>query len=317
MLNPVQTDFACQGCGQVCADLAGLHAHIKEHKLSAEKYYLKYYPRQDLFTKDPLKFKSRESYFANDFVNRTNLKKWIAARQEISSELVRDYLRQWLVNRKNLKQLTYAPCQIELKTLVAPTMDMFDEIFGDYYELCAELGFKDKYGNLNKNTDILSKSVDLNFKVITDSREQTPLKIGETEVKGLSYGDYATDESISGKVRIERKALGDFLGTMSKGLERFEREIQRAAADNFNLVVMVEDKFSSYLSFPYLPHIRSKATVDYISHNIRYLINKYHNVQFLFCNGRAEAARLVKRILGTKDISYKIDLQLAYDKGLL
>ena len=317
MLNPTQTDFTCQGCGESFSENAALWHHIKSHKLNQDKYYTKYYPRKDLFTQEPLKFKSFESYFTNDFINRSNLKKWIAARQEINSDLVREYLRSWLVSRKSIKQLVYAPSQVELKTLIAPNIEAFNEVFGDYYELCQEIGFKVKYENLNKHTSILSKCVEFDFKIITDSREQTPLKLLNTEVQGLKYGDYSADEKVSGKVRIERKSLADAIQSFGKNLDRFEREIQRAADDKCNLVILVEEKFANYLSFPYMPHIRAKVTVDYISHNIRYLTQKYPNIQFLFCNGRTEATRLVKRILGTKDISYKIDLQEALDRGVL
>ena len=296
MLNPIQADFGCQACGQHFSDANALHYHIKEHKLNQEKYYLKYYPRRDLFTQQPMHFKSRESYFSNDFITRTNLKKWLECRQEINGDLVRDYCKGWLVNRKNAKALIYAPTHIELKTLIAPPMEYYDELFGSYYELCGQLGFRAKYESPASYKDQLAKEPG-DFKVICDSREQRPIPFHDSEVKGLKFADYARADEGTNSVRIERKSLADLISTASAGLERFEREIQRAKDANCQLVVLVEDKFSNYMSFPYLPHIRSKCTVDYISHNIRGLIQKFDNIQFLFCGNRVEAARLIKKIL--------------------
>ena len=311
MLNPTQVDFTCQGCGEAFSSADALHYHIKSHKLNQEKYYLKYYPRKDLFTQQPLHFKSRESYFANDFINRTNLKKWLESRREINTELVTDYCKDWLLNRKQLKSLIYAPSCVELKTLIAPPTEFYDELFGDYYSLCAELGFKNKYKKLDKRIE----DIKCDFEIIVDSREQRAISFAKSRVEGLKYGDYGRSEE--DKVRIERKSLSDFLGTIGAGLDRFEREIQRAQVANCHLIILVEEKFSNYFSFPYLPHIRSKCTVDYISHNIRYLIQKYPNIQFLFADGRKEVARLIEKILFYQDKIINIDLQENYEKGLL
>lgn len=316
MLNPIQTDYTCQGCGYNFDNLTSLHSHIKEHKLNPEKYYTKYYPRKDLFTQQPLLFKSRDSYLTNDFITRTNLKKWLAAREEMDADLVKDYCRNWLLNRKFLKNLIYTPTSVELKTMIAPTVEYFNETFGDYYSLCAELGFKNKFGAIKDNLELL-KTESKELKITVDSREQLALNLKDTKVEGLSFGDYAADEEITGKTRVERKSLSDLLGTLGKGYDRFQREIERAQAAGYNLVILVEESFSNYLSYPYMPHIRSKMPIECISHNIRELCQKYPNIQFLFVAGRKEAVRVVNRIFSIKDIAMKIDLQEALDKGLL
>lgn len=315
-LNPTQIDYACQGCGHNFSDLAALHYHIKEHKLNPEKYYTKYYPRKDLFTQQLLLFKSRDSYLTNDFVTRTNLKKWLAAREQLDSELVKDYCRNWLLNRKFLKNLVYTPTSVELKTMIAPTIEYYNEIFGDYYSLCQELGFKNKFTPIKDNLELF-KTENKEFQIICDTREQNPLILANSKREGLNFGDYSTDENISGKTRIERKSLSDLLGTIGKGYERFQREIERAQAAGYNLVILVEESFANYLSYPYMKHIRSKMPIEATSHNIRELCQKYSNIQFLFVAGRKEAVRVVNRIFSIKDIAVKIDLQEALDKGLL
>jgi len=83
--------------------------------------------------------------------------------------------------------------------------------------------------------------------IISDTREQLPWLFPENLVincRGtLKTGDYALqgDEE---HFAIERKALGDFLGTISTGWERFLREIGRM--DKFVCkVIIIEGDFSS------------------------------------------------------------------------
>jgi len=93
--------------------------------------------------------------------------------------------------------------------------------------------------------------------IVIDSREQTPWNWSPddatTEIAGLSCGDYALAEDTeipkkSGALRpvrfaIERKSLEDFLGTISSGWDRFQRELTRM--ENFPArVVIVEGNFA-------------------------------------------------------------------------
>ena len=65
--------------------------------------------------------------------------------------------------------------------------------------------------------------------IIIDTREQTPWSFdpmyADVSVGTLSTGDYALagDDGFA----IERKSLDDFLGTISTGWSRFQREIER------------------------------------------------------------------------------------------
>ena len=118
---------------------------------------------------------------------------------------------------------------------------------------------------------------------------------------------------------IERKGIGDFIGTLSGGYDRFTREIERAAEAEAQLIVLVEESLSNCMGFNYLPHVykKTKVTPDYIFHNVRKLIQTYPHIQFLFVKGRVEASETIKKIF-TCDCAYKkIDLQLAYDTKML
>ena len=96
-------------------------------------------------------------------------------------------------------------------------------------------------------------------------------------------------------------------------------KIIRAKEIEANLIVLVEDTLNHATNFKYLPYIskKIKVTPEYIFHNVRYLIQKYPHVQFLFVKGREESKRVVKKIFFS-GCSYKnIDLQYAYDLKLL
>ena len=93
--------------------------------------------------------------------------------------------------------------------------------------------------------------------IIIDSREQSPwawdASDATVEIAGLVAGDYALASDTEqpkrrGAMRavrfgIERKSLEDFLGTISTGWDRFQRELDRMAAWPAR-VVIVEGNFA-------------------------------------------------------------------------
>lgn len=76
------------------------------------------------------------------------------------------------------------------------------------------------------------------FTIICDSREQLPYDFGgllgadgkplivPTVVTGLASGDYSI-QGMEDRIAIERKSLDDLYGSVTRGRERFEREITR------------------------------------------------------------------------------------------
>lgn len=94
------------------------------------------------------------------------------------------------------------------------------------------------------------------LRIIIDSREQAPWSWDEndatTSIHALDAGDYALvddceavpgRESMAVKFAIERKSLDDFLGTISVGWDRFQRELTRMEAFPAR-VVIVEGNFA-------------------------------------------------------------------------
>lgn len=310
----------CAVCNAEFENDRKLHAHLKAHKLRMVEYYQKYYPRYDKYDGKIIKFKNKKQYFETEFNSRTNLRMWL---KNSPIEEAKQYCKDILQKRKQEKELTYAPTQVELRTLIFPPIQYYNEVFGDYYALCRELGFKTKH-NIPEEIVADSQWQSPEYEVLVDTREQRPLRFKNRNVKimKLDYGDYAFSSSeASCKAFIERKAVGDFLATISGGYERFQREIQRSVDDEANLIVIVEQKLSKILYFNQqrkkntggLVYGKVKATPEFIFHRVRSLCQQYPSIQFLFVDGKTESSRVIEKIFTSGCIHKKVDLQLAYD----
>ena len=308
---------SCKVCEKEFENDRQLHGHLKAHGLRMVEYYQKHFPRHDKHDGKIIKFKNKEQYLTTEFNTRTNLRMWL---KSISEDEAKEYCKDVLIKRKEKRDLIYAPSQVELRTVISPPMQYYNELFGDYYRLCENLGFENKYGRFS---DIVS-GYEYNkpeYKIFVDTRERIPLKFERgIEVKKLDFGDYAfSSKEATCNCYIERKMLSDFIGTMSGGYERFINEIERAQDAGAYLVVLVEDSLNHAMSFPYLPHIskKIKATPEFIFHRVRDIIQKYPHTQFLFVNGRKEASRVIERIFTCGCVHEKVDLQYAYETKVL
>lgn len=311
--------FKCKVCGQEFETERKLHSHLKKHDLRVAAYYQKYYPRYDLYDGKIIKFKSKDYYFNTEFNTRTNQLKWL---DSLPKEEAESYLKKLLIDRKEKKNLIYSPCQVELRSTPIPSIISYEKKIGNYYKFCESIGFQNKYESIDNIAVGSSLSKDKDVKVYVDTREQLPLKFNiPTESKGLKFGDYAlSDKSLTCNCYIERKSLADFISTISvQNYERFCREIERAAENEANLIIVVEESLTNALSFPFLPHISKKirVTPEFIFHQVRDMIQKYDHIQFLFVKGRKESVRVIEKIFFSDCIYKKIDLQLAYDKKIL
>ncbi len=250
------------------------------------------------------------------FKNRLELRAWL---QDQDNEIIKDYCKDVLLRRKSDKNIIYTLSQVELRSLPEiPNINYYDSVFGDYYKLCEELGFINKY---RVKTDSFMQGVVRNETVIVDSREKTPIKFNsniKTKVEGLKYGDYALEGSMS--VCLERKSLPDLLGTISAQYDRFQRELDRAREANSTLFIIVEESFQHALAFNKLYWITkfTKVQPSFIWHRIRELIQKYPNIQFLFVpGGRSEVARIALKLLHYGGSLKNYDCQFLLEKSLL
>lgn len=286
-----------------------LHAHLKLHKIYYGDYYLKYYPRKDMHTGQPIPFKSKEQYFSSDFTDRLNLIDWIL---NTDKSIVQEYARVKIKERKKEKQLKYALSHAEFKTLMIPSVGVFEN--EDYNEYCKSIGLICKYKyNTHIELDKLS-----NIDIFIDTREQLPLVFDGYEPKKikLDYADYLLVRGEK-KLFVERKSLNDFYSTLSGGYERFKREIERASKEDL-FIVAVEAKINDVKEYEKTIKNKYNAVLphEYIFHNMREIIQTYPYVQFLFLKNRQEMERKIIKLFMIKNL-YEIDLQFFYDFNLI
>lgn len=304
----------CIECNKEFDDYKNLHIHIRSHKITMADYYIKHFPRNDLFNREPIPFENREQYFSQDFISKENQREWL---KNVDENKAKEYCKKLLINRKTNKNLIYTPTQVELRTLMNPSIVTYAKLFGDYFLLCEQLGFINRF----KNEFIPDQLKPLTgVSVITDTREKNPLKFKITKIEKLDYGDYALDiPHKNNGLFIERKSLPDLIGTISKDYERFLKEIERAADAGKYLVILVTESLDTFNNFNLSDKVSKevKSTPQYISHRIREIIQNNFNCQFLFVNGENEALRIAKVLLLSDFDFRKIDLQYNYDLVLL
>lgn len=301
----------CAICGWEYQSDLDLTPHLRVHQIKKMDYYLKYFPRFDKYDNKPIKFKTLIQYLEADFNHRNNMVKWLKGQP---AEVSKPYSTNLLKTRKEDKQLLYAPTQAELRTVMLPGMKFYNDLFGDYYKLCSELGFINKFTQYSFEKPALDIS---RRKIFIDTREQKPLTFNlKTSSKKLDFGDYTlAAEDLACTCFIERKGISDFYGTMSGGLIRFKKELKRAQEYGAYLIVLVEGTIPAVQGFPYLPYVRGKITVtaDHLFHNMRELIQEFPNIQFLFVDGRPEASRVIEAIFASNCEYLQCDLQYLYD----
>ena len=134
----------CKVDGKEFKDEKSLHLALKGYGLNKVKYYQKYYERRDLLTGELINFKTKEQYLNSDFNDKNNMKKWLKAQ---TIDKAQEYCKQILIKRKDSKNLIYSPSQVELRTIMAPSIVFYNKIFNDYYDLCSTMGLENKFVN--------------------------------------------------------------------------------------------------------------------------------------------------------------------------
>lgn len=316
MITDLQKTFVCvvdQSCHE---SLEALHKHLRVLKISQERYYTEFAPQRDLCTGQPIPFKAPASrYLETEFLNKINLKRYLKE-QPVAG---REWSIDWLRKRKTEKNLIFAPCQVELRTLMCPTIPYYDHV-GGYNNICEELGYQVRYtGTLPPATRPTT--------IVVDTREQQPLSLKSSIIRAkLNCGDYGLPAAIDQGIYIERKSLADFIGTLSSretregdsNIERFARELERAGEEGAYIIMVVECTLADVSAFPHIPQLKQrlgniKVTPDHLFHNLRELFHRFSHFQAVFVDGRIETARMVERLLAAGNTAKNVDLQLAYE----
>jgi len=202
----------CKVDGKEFKDEKSLHFALKSYGLNKVKYYQKYYERRDLLTGELINFKTKEQYLNSDFNDKNNMKKWL---KEQPLEKTQEYCKNILIKRKENKGIIYSPSQIELRTIMAPSIIFYNKIFKDYYDICSSIGLENKFIHPNLLNDNFKNKLNKKDTIYVDTREQSWLKFDiPFEIKTLPFGDYACSND-NCSCFIERKSLSDFISTLS------------------------------------------------------------------------------------------------------
>lgn len=315
-LHKMNGDALCVVDASWHASRDDLHKHLRKLKIKQEVYYQQHAPRRDLCTGEVIPFKApAERYLSLDFAHKNNLHRFVKEQPAAA----REWAKVWLSRRKADKGLLYPPLQIELRTLMAPTIPEFD-LLGGYGTICRELGFTIRFDKA------VPAGRPLECPVIVDTREQNPLKLAIPTIAGkVNCGDYALPGAHDKGIYIERKSLSDFISTLydretregDSNLARFTRELERAKELSGYLILLVESDINQALGFDHLPHIHAKVRPEHIFKNLRDLLQRFGDFQALFVAGRREAAKAVPDLLSMGETVRGFDIELAYELGKL
>lgn len=303
--------FFCKICNTGFSTERGLHIHVsKNEKLLVSEYYHKYYPRYDLYDGKIIEFSTKESYFQKDFNSRKNFALWA---KNNDKKVVLNYSTEKLKERIEKKNLLFAPCHVELRSLMLPSISGWDSLCGinKYLNLCNDNGCASRFDYF----DLVKNALDVK-KIYVDTREKTPWEFKiKTEVKKIKCGDYSVDGS---SVFIERKSLADLVGTLSvKNYDRFSREIERAKKNNIYLVVLCEESLSAVLNYYPKKFFGQKVSGSYIFNKIRKLLQSFDNLQFCFTEKGLNTTDIAISIFQKGDRVCNIDIQYYLESGLL
>jgi ERCC4-type nuclease len=132
--------------------------------------------------------------------------------------------------------------------------------------------------------------------VLVDTREQNPWRFAGRTVRlkpqKLHVGDYSV-QGMSSVVAVERKSVEDLFLTMTKGLERFERELERSMDMGLKFMAVVVEGDLQRVS---LGSRFSWAEPDRVVAQLFKSCTR-RGVAPYFCSGRLEAEQVAWNIL--------------------
>lgn len=129
------------------------------------------------------------------------------------------------------------------------------------------------------------------MEIITDSRENHPY--WTDNVQKLDVGDY-TIKGHQHRISIERKSLADLFQTLGKGHKRFKQELKRSESLDY-FAIVIDGTYTQALK-KYFPHSHYTQMKGEVIIKILFTLHIKYGINIFFCDGRAEAKKLVKSI---------------------
>ena len=284
-----------------------LHAHLKKLRVTQEYYYLRYLPRKDLLTGQPIPFKSYSDYIQSDFILKNNLKKYCTQNPTEGIKWGINFLKKRAAEKKTIRAFHH----VELRSLFCPTVRYFEE-YGDYNKICKEIGLEIPF---NYKEGLIFEHNLVDPIINCDTREQKLInfKTVKTKIQKIDYGDYSINSPYDSGIYIEKKSLGDFINSFGKDIDRLRRELDRCKRNNHYMVILVQSNMSEALSFNYSYEGRyARATPEFVFGNIRKLLHSYDNLQFLFID-KIRSEEIVLKLFSLGKYVRTNDLQFFYE----
>ncbi len=126
--------------------------------------------------------------------------------------------------------------------------------------------------------------------IAIDTREQTPYRYQESEVRSLPTGDYSL-VGLESKVAIERKTKSDAFTSLGRERARFEREVRRLGRLDYGAIV-VEATLRDLLRPAKYSRMNPRAVVaSLLAWSVRYGVPVY------FAGDRDHGQELTRQLL--------------------
>lgn len=278
---------------------------LDAHGISPAEYLYRL-KKIDKLTGEEFKPKSYEEYVCCDFSERNNLNKWL--KQQPASKQA-DYIAELAQRNVQAWHLSRVPSLNEYQGLFMPAFKYTVQTVGGYAAFCQlweRLGLKPRFEHGQQPSATMNVGL---LKI--DTREKKPLlPIQTVSIEKLDFGDYTNEK---GLVYVERKSLPDFISSFGGDFNRIFKELGRCYDAGKYMVILVEAELYAVLNYRSLAFLE-KVTIPPSVFLERVLkVGQTFGFQFVFCNGRAEASKLLMEILSTESPE-RFDLQLFKDR---
>lgn len=140
------------------------------------------------------------------------------------------------------------------------------------------------------------------MELIVDTREQLPLFKRDCMRWGMLVGDYTT-RNLFYSYAIERKSLQDLCGTITHGHLRFQREMLRAAANNIELVLVVEGTRTNFVAKKFPRGDERKIDGSTLGKIIDKISVKY-KLKVYWCRSRTSARKKIIELLTIQEKTF-------------
>ena len=130
-----------------------------------------------------------------------------------------------------------------------------------------------------------------NITTLVDSRENLPYAFsGPTEVTGLAVGDYSV-KGLENCITLERKTADDLIGSLTKGRDRFERELFKLKSYDYAALI-IETSLADIINGNYYSDMNPKSVIQsLVAFSIRFRLPVW------FAGSRAWGQRLTESLL--------------------